>query len=238
MTGTNAARVVAAVTRKELVSLWASPLPWVAGAAFQAVLGLLVVDQLALRQQAVVQPLFPIAGLLLVVTVPVLTMRSFAEESRTGSLDLLLLVPVSPSPLVVAKWLAAWLSTVALVLPALVYAWLAALWGDPDLGPVVAGFVGLSLLAAALAAVGVLASSTTASPPVAALAAVMAGLVLWFAGSATGAGTGLLAAISLSERIRTFAAGAIDTGDVAFLVALVVGSLVSAATVLDVRRLR
>jgi ABC-2 type transport system permease protein len=232
-------RILSAVIRKELVSLWTSPLPWVTGAAFQAVLGLLMVDQLALRQQAVVQPLFPIAGLLLVVTVPVLTMRAFAEESRTGSLDLLLLAPVAPAPLVIAKWLAAWVSTLAIVLPALVYAWLAALWGDPDLGPVVAGFAGLALLVAALTAVGVLASSTTASPPVAALGAVMAGLVLWFAGSATGgAGTGLLATISFSERIRTFAAGAIDTGDVAFLVAVVAGSLVAAGTVLDVRRLR
>ena len=232
-------KVVLAVTRKDLASLWASPLPWVAGAAFQAVLGLLVVDQLALRQQAVVQPLFPIAGLLLVITVPVVTMRAFAEESRTGSLDLLLLVPVRPAPLVVAKWLAAWLTCVALVLPAILYAWLAALWGDPDLGPVVTGFAGLAVLVAALAAIGVLASSATASPPVAALTAVMAGLVLWFAGAATGgAGAGPLATISLSERLRTFAAGAIDTGDAAFLVALVVGALVTAATVLDLRRLR
>ena len=139
---------VLALVRKDLVSLWTSPLPWVAGAAFQAVLGLLVVDQLALRQQAVVQPLFPIAGLLLVITVPVITMRSLAEETRTGSLDLLLLVPVRPAVLVVGKWLAAWLTAIALVAPALVYAWLAALWGDPDTGPVVTGFAGLALLVA------------------------------------------------------------------------------------------
>jgi ABC-2 type transport system permease protein len=228
-----------AVVRRDLASLWTSPLPWVAGAAFQSLLGLLVVDQLAVRRQAVVQPLFPIAGLLLVVVVPVVTMRAFAEESRTGSLDLLLAVPVPPAPLVVGKWLAGWLTTLALVAPAAAHAGLAALWGNPDTGPVVAGFAGLALLAAALTGIGVLASSATASPPVAALAAGMAGLVLWFAGAATGgAGTGLLATLSLSERLRTFAAGAVDTGDVVFLAAVVAGTLVVAATVLDLRRLR
>jgi ABC-2 type transport system permease protein len=232
-------RTLGAVVRKDLVQLWTSPLPWVAGAAFQAVLGLLVVDQLAARQQAVVQPLFPIAGLLLVVTVPVLTMRALAEEARTGSLDLLLAVPVAPAPLVVGKWLACWLTALALVLPAGVHVVLTHLWGAPDRGPVLAGFLGLALLAAALSGVGVLASSATATPAVAGLAAAMAGLVLWFAGTATGgAGTGVVAAVSFSERLRTFAAGAVDSGDAVFLLAVVAGTLVAATAVLDLRRLR
>lgn len=228
-----------AILRKELAVLWLSPLPWIAGAALQAVLGLLVVDQLAVRQQAVVQPLFPIAGLLLVITVPVVTMRSFAEEARSGSLDLLDVVPVPSRSLVACKWLAAWLTTLAVTAPAVVYAVLAELWGDPDLGPVVTGFLGLALLTAALSGIGVLASSATSSVPVAGLAAAMAGLVLWFAGAATGgAGTGLLASLSLSERLRAFAAGAIDGGDLAYLVAVVLGTLVVAEAVLDLRRLR
>ena len=228
-----------AVVRKELAVLWLSPLPWVAGAAFQAVLGLLVVDQLAVRQQAVVQPVFPIAGLLLVITVPVLTMRSFAEEARSGSLDLLDVVPVPSTALVGGKWLAAWLTSVAITAPALVHVVLAELWGDPDLGPVISGFLGLALLTAALSGIGVLASSATSSVPVAGLAAAMAGLVLWFAGAATGgAGTGLLASLSFSERLRTFAAGAIDGGDLTYLVAVALGTLALAGTVLDARRLR
>ena len=231
--------VLLATLRKELAVLWASPLPWLAGAALQAVLGLLVVDQLAARQQAVVQPLFPIAGLLLAITVPVLTMRTLAEEARSGSLDLLLAVPVRTGPLIAGKWVAVWVTTVALVLPALVYALLADLWGDPDGGPVVAGFIGLALLAGALSGIGVLASAATASPPVAGLAGAMAGLALWFAGAATGgAGAGLLAAVSLSERLRGFAAGAVDSGDVVFLVAMTIGTLVVASTVLSARRLR
>ena len=226
--------------RKELTVLWASSLPYVVGAAFHVVLGVLVVDQLAARSQAVLQPMFPIAGFLLLFAVPVLTMRSFAEESRTGTLDLLLAAPVLPRPLVAAKWLASWLTALAVLAPAVLVVVLVEQWGTPDRGPAVAGFVGLALLTAAVAGVGVLASALTSSQPVAAMTSVFAVLVLWFADTGTSslsAGRGL-AALSLSERLRSFADGALDIADVAYFVALGVGALVAAALALDLRRLR
>ena len=106
-----------AVAGKELTVLWSSPVPYVVGALFQGVLAALFVDQLHAREQAVVQPLFPLAGFLLLLTVPIITMRSFAEEARTGTLDLLQAAPVPPSPLVAGKWLAGWLTTLAMLLP-------------------------------------------------------------------------------------------------------------------------
>jgi ABC-2 type transport system permease protein len=232
--------VTGAVLRKELVTLWASPLPYVAGAAFQAVLGVLMVDQLQVREQAVIQPLFPLAGFLLLVTVPVLTMRAFAEEARAGTLDLLLAVPVAARPLVVGKWLAAWLSSLAVLAPAVLFVVLLGLWGSPDAGPAVSGFVGLVLLAAALAGIGTLTSSLTSSQPVAALTAALAALVLWFvqAGPADVAAGSTLAALSLSERLRLFAGGAVDTGDATFLGGLAAATLVVAALAVDLRRLR
>jgi ABC-2 type transport system permease protein len=232
--------VTAAVVRKELVTMWASPLPYVVGAAFHVVLGILMVNQLEVRGQAVIQPLFPVAGFLLLFTLPALTMRTFAEESRTGTLDLLLAVPVPPRPLVVGKWLASWLTALAVVAPAALVAVLLELWGEPDRGPAVTGFLGLALLAAALAGVGVLASSLTSSQPVAAMVAVFGVLVLWFAhvGTEAVSAGSALASVSLSERLRTFAGGAIDTADVGYFLALAAASLVLAALVVDARRLR
>lgn len=229
-----------AVLRKELASLWASPLPYVVGATLHAVLGVLMVNQLEVRQQAVIQPLFPLAGFLLLFAVPVLAMRSVADEIRTGTLDLLLAVPVPPRPLVVGKWLATWLTAVAVLAPAGVVVALVELWGEPDLGPVAAGFLGLGLLAGALAAVGVLTSSTTASQPVAAMVAVFGMLVLWFAhvGSAAISTGSTLAAISFSERLRTFAGGAVDSADVAYFACVAAGALTVAALLIDLRRLR
>lgn len=228
-----------AVLKKELATLWASPVPWVAGAALQAVLAVLFVDQLQGREQAVVQPLFPIAGLLVVVTVPVLAMRAFAEEARTGNLDVLLAAPVPSLPLAMGKWLAAWLSAVAVLAPALVLAALTILWGDPDAGPIITGFVGLALLASAVAAIGVLASSATSSQALAALVTILGSLVSWFIGSTTGGSTlsRTLGAVSLSERLRTFASGGIDSGDATFFAGVTAVCVVAAATVLRPRLL-
>lgn len=232
--------MIRAVTGKDLRTLWTSPVPYVVGAVLQAALGLLMVDQLAARDQAVVQPLFPLAGFLLLLVVPVVTMRTFAEEARAGTLDQLLAVPLRPGVLVVAKWLASWLTVVALAAPAAVFVALTALWGDPDDGPVITGFVGLVALAALTTAVGVLASACTESQPIAAMAALFASIVGWFAhvGDPAVGDAGLLAAVSLSERLRLFAGGAVDTGDLAFFVAGTIAALVVAAAAVDLRRLR
>ena len=228
-----------AIARKDLAGLWLSPVPWVVGAVFHVVLGLLYVDQLAARDQALIQPLFPIAGLLLLIMVPVLTMRSLAEEARTGTLDLLLAVPVRTRALVVGKWLACWMTSLVVLAPALAAVVLLALWGEPDRGPVIAGFVGLALFAGAAGAIGVLASALTASQAVAAVTASFTGLLLWLAdlGSTTSF-AGALVQVSLRERLRAFASGAVDSADTVVLVSMVVGSLAAAVVALDVRRLR
>lgn len=229
-----------AVLRKELAVLWASPLPYVVGAALHAVLGVLVVNQLEVRQQAVVQPLFPLAGFLLLFVAPILTMRAFAEEIRTGTLDLLLAVPVPAGPLVMGKWLAAWFTTLVVLAPAGLVVVLANLWGEPDAGPAITGFLGLALLAAVLAAMGTTVSALTASQPVAAMIGVFAALALWFAhvGSTVVSTGSALAALSLSERLRTFAGGGVDVADVAYFVLTSAGALVLAGLAVDLRRLR
>lgn len=210
-----------AILVKELKVLWASPLPWVVGALLHAVLGLLYVNELAARSQAVVQPMVPLAGFLVLALLPVLAMRTFADERRQGTLDVLQAIPVSTAALVVGKWLAVWLTTCAVVAPALATVAVVARFGDPDRGPIIAGFLGLALLAATLAALGVAASSFTSSSPVAAVIAFFVSLLLWFAhvGSATLAAGAAVGRLSVSERLRTFAGGGIDSGDVAAFVA-------------------
>lgn len=229
-----------AVWRKDVIALWCSPIPYVVGSLFNAVVGLLYVSQLEARQQAVIQPLFPLAGFLLIAMVPILTMRSFADEIRTGTLDLLQAVPVRARPLVVGKWLAVWMTSVAVLAPTALFVLLLSWWGDPDYGPIASGFLGLVLLAAAASAVGVLASATTASQPVAAMVTLFASLLLWFSsvGAETTALGRVLVQFSFSERLRALAGGVIDTADVGFFVLLVAGALTGAALVVDGRRLR
>ena len=232
--------MIRAVARKDIVALWASPVPYVVAALFHVVLGVLYVNQLEIRRQAVFQPIVPVAGFLLLVTVPLLTMRSFAEEARTGTLDLLQAIPVRTGALVAGKWVAAWVTVLVVLAPLGVTVALVHWFGDPDVGPIIAGFFGLVLLGGTLCGVGVLASSLTASQPVAAMVSLFATLLAWFAhvGSESLSAGSVLARLSLSERLRLFAGGAIDSGDVVFLVATAIGAGAAAALVLDLRRLR
>lgn len=229
-----------AVLRKDLVVLWTSPIPYVVGALLNLVLGMLYVSELELRQQALIQPLFPLAGFLLLALIPLVTMRTFAEEAKAGTLDLLLAVPVPPRPLVVGKWLASWLTVALVAAPAGAYAALLYQWGNPDGGPIITGFLGLVLLAAAVCGLGVAASALTSSQPVAAMITLFSGLLLWFAhvGSETFTAGGVLLHFSISERLRSFANGVIDVSDVVFFAVLSAGALVVAAAVVDSRRLR
>ena len=228
-----------AILRKELKVLWASPLPFVLGAAFQATLGVMSWSQVAGRGQAVFQPVVPIAGFLLLLVAPILASRTFAEEIRTGTLELLLAIPVPRLPLVVGKYLAVLTTLGVLLVPTGVFALLLTIYGDPDPGPILTGFVGLALLAAAAAAVAVLGSALTRSQPLAALGSLFAVLVLWFAhtGSEAVAG-GFFGGFSISERLRSFAGGAIDAADAAFFLSVVVVMLAAAAVAVESRRWR
>jgi len=232
--------MIRAVFRKELKVLWASPLPYVLGAVFHAALGVLAWGQLGGREQAVFQPIVPIAGFLLIVAAPILTSRTIAEEARTGTLELLLAIPVSRTKLVVAKYLAVVTTLVALIAPAGLFVLLLSLYGSPDTGPIVTGTVGLVLLAAAVGAIGVFASSLTTSQPLAAIAGLFAVMVLWFAhaGSDVLSVGGFLGGFSISERLRSFAGGSIDVGDLLFFFSLIAVSLAAARAAVESRRWR
>ncbi len=229
-----------AILRKELKVLWASPLPYVLGAAFNATLGVLGWSQIVGRGQAVFQPLVPIAGFLVLLVAPILASRTFSDEIRTGTLELLLAIPVQRIPLVVGKYLAVCATMIVLIAPIGLFAFLLALYGDPDHGPILTGLLGLTLLCAALSAIGVAASALTSSQPVAAIGALFAVLVLWFAhtGSEALAVGGFLGAFSMSERLRPFAGGLIDLADIVFFVTIAATSLAGAAAAVEARRWR
>ena len=229
-----------ALVGKELKVLWSSPLPYLLGAVLNATLGVLGWSQVAERGQAVFQPLVPIAGFLVLLTAPILASRAFSDEIRSGSLELLLAIPVRRFALVVGKYLSVLLTMLVLAAPIGLFVLLLHLYGSPDTGPVVAGLLGLALLSAALCAVGVVASSLTSSQPVAAIGGIFAVLLLWFAhtGSESLPAGGFLGALSISERLRSFAGGLIDLGDVAFFGGLVVAALAVAGVAVESRRWR
>ena len=221
------------LARKDLRALAVSPIPYVAAALFHLGFGLLYVDQLAARGQAALQPIVPLAGFLLLAVCSLVTMRSVADERRSGTLDILRSMGVRSVPMVVGKWLAATAVCWAILAPIAVAIWLVSWWGNPDPGVGLASAVTLAVLAGTACAIGVLASAATASQPVAASISFFVLALGWFASRAPGAlAASPVARLSLSDRARSGASGVLDAADLGFIAMVALGALCLASVAL------
>ena len=175
---------LAILLRKELHATFTSPIAYTVATVFLLVLGYTFSLTLFATKVANLNYIFHQIYVLSILLVPVLTMRAFAEERRTGTLELLLTAPVPELAIVLAKFFAA-LSLMLLIFAfSLAYAVVLGLYGDPDWGPIYAGYLAIVLHAALLIALGLLASSVTENQVVAAALSLGAFLMLWFADSA------------------------------------------------------
>jgi ABC-2 type transport system permease protein len=196
--------------------------------------------------RASVSRLFELApyGLAFLV-VPVVTMRLIAEEKRSGTLEMLITLPVRDSDVVLGKYLGAMGMLLVLVLTTAVYP-LVMFWkpwnlGPLDTGPVFTGYLGLILFCGAAAAIGLLLSSLTESQSIAFFLTVFVLIVLWLMGPlARWAGGGVLGNvlnfIAFDSRLSGFARGLIETRDVVFFLSVTATCLVVAFRALERRK--
>jgi len=126
---------------------------------------------------------FRAAPYILMILIPAITMRSFAEERQTGTIELLVTRPLSDLSIIMGKYLACLLLVVIAVLPTLVYYYSIRTLGDPagniDAGGVAGSYIGLLLLAGAFVAIGLFASAITQNQIVAFVLAVLLSLTLY-----------------------------------------------------------
>jgi len=176
---------------------------------------------------------------LLVLLVPVLTMRAFAEERRADTMELLLTAPVREVWIVLAKFGAALTLVVGLLGLSLTYAVILGLYGTPDWGPLYGGYLGLLLLACALIALGMLTSSLTDNKVVAATTALGLALMLWFADAAAyllPAPLDLVVVnLSLIGHFTTFVSGSLFLSDAGYYLTLALLALFLTTRVLTER---
>ena len=165
---------------KELHATFTSPIGYTVGVVFLLVLGYTFSLTLFATKVANLTYIFHQMYVLSILLVPGLTMRAFAEERRTDTLELLLTAPVREVWIVLAKFLANFVLVTGLFAASTVYAAILGRYGDPDWGPVYSGYVALVLLAGLLVAVGVLMSALTENQVVAAAASLGVFLMLWF----------------------------------------------------------
>ena len=234
---------VLAIFRRELGSAFDSALAYIVVPAFLLLVGafsLYFQDVLA-AGVASMRTVFFWCAVFFLLLIPAVTMRLFAEENRTGSLEMLVTLPVTEAEVVLGKYLAALaLMTVALGLTASYPITLASL-GDLDPGPVVGGYLGMFLLGAAFTAIGTAASAFTHNQVVAFLIALVVGLLPFASGYALArVPDGLLPLVqylSFEVHFNNLARGLVDTRDLVFYALVIALFLHLAVFALERRRL-
>ncbi|MBP1726204.1 MAG: transporter permease [Deltaproteobacteria bacterium] len=246
---------------KEMYRIFASPIFYVVAFIFLALAGYFFYSAVAyysllsfqagrnpfLGQQLnlgemVLEPFFGSIGIVLLLMVPLITMRLFAEEKKTGTVELLLTYPISDRGAVLGKFTAA-LSVVALILtgtlPAMV---VLSAFTTPPWATIFSGYLGLVLMSSAFVSLGVLASSLTQNQIVAAAITFGALLLLWIIGWAqTLAGQevgSVFVYLSLLSHFESFTKGVLDSRDILYYGLFVTIFLFATLRVLESRHWR
>lgn len=221
-------RQIFSITRKELDTYFGSPMALIFLGAFLAVtlFTFFWVDPFFARGLADVRPLFNWMPLLLIFLVAALTMRQWSEEQRSGTLEMLMTLPVKSWQLVLGKFLATMtLVALALVLT-LPLAITVALLGPLDWGPVIGGYLAALLLAAAYTAIGLFVSSRTDNQIVALISTGLLGGLFYLVGTAGITGflgnpwMTILQALGTGSRFESIQRGVIDLRDLAYYLSI------------------
>src|SRR5271154_908896 len=172
-----------------------------------------VLQQINLNER-VIEPMLHNLAIVLVILVPAITMRTFAEEKRTGTYELLLTAPIRTGEIVAGKFIAAATFTLIMVALAWIFPLILIIFGDPEIGVMAAGYLGLALLALSFVAVGLFTSSLTQNQIVAAISSfgmlILLYVISWPAEAGGGILSSVLTYLSLPTHFSTMTRGVVD----------------------------
>lgn len=191
-------------------------------------------------------PFFGISPIIFIILIPAITMRSFSEEKRTGTIELLFTRPISDTTIIISKFLAGLTLVIISLLPTLIYYYTVHKLGDPvgivDDGATITSYIGLFFVGACLVAVGIFASSITSSQIVAFILAMFLswflflGLDLLAVYSQFGGLDLVLRNLGIMEHYESIQKGVIDTRDVVYFVTFAAVFLILTKLVLQTRK--
>jgi ABC-2 type transport system permease protein len=212
------------ITAKEFMSYLASPMAYVVIGIFLALTGFFFGSSSATYSTTSLSGFLEVGSLLLLLLTAVLTMRMLAEERKLGTIELLLTAPVRDGEIILGKFLGSLGIIVVILVLTSYYPILLKVFGDPDIGPIATGYLGLFLLSCASLAIGIFASSLTSNQIVAAVVAGGILFGLWFLGSAATYLPRTLGDVigyfSLSNYFPDFIRGIIDTRGVIYYLSI------------------
>ena len=249
------------VARKELRTYFTSPIAYVIITVFLVLVGFFFYSliwwfnsqsmQMAQNQyyysqlninQQVFGPLLHNQSIILLLMLPLLTMRLFSEEKKIGTEELLYTSPISITQIILGKFLASLLVLLSMVALVGLLTTFAFVYGNPELAPVLIGFLGLFLMGAAFLAIGIFFSSLTENQIVSAIltfgALLLFWIINWASNSAGGFWKDVLNYVSFFQHFDNMTQGILDTTDILYYLSFAFFGLFLTHSVIQSRRWR
>jgi ABC-2 type transport system permease protein len=251
-------RNIAAIAQKELRSYFSSPMAYIVigffllpfGVFFYLYLTAFVRQSMQMAQFGgamnvnlqVVRYVLQNSSVIILFIMPMITMRTYSEEKRSGTIELLLTSPVSDVEIILGKFFGAFGLYAAMLAATLLYIGVLFVYGNPEWRPLVAGYLGLLLMGGAFLSLGLLISSTTNNQIVAGVVTFVVFLLLWiigwFADSAGPTIGPITQFLSITEHFDDFSKGIIDTKHVIYYLSLITFGLFLTSKSVDTERWR
>jgi ABC-2 type transport system permease protein len=247
------------IAGKELRGYFASPIAWVMmglfalifGWFFMAYLGFFVESSMQSQfggapqanvNDRLIRPLLSNASVLVLFLLPMITMRTYSEEKRSGTIELLLTSPLKDLEIILGKFIGAVGLYAALLVVTLFYIAILFIYGNPEWKPLLSGYFGLLLLGSCFIAMGLFISSTTKNQMVAGAAtfivALMFWIVSWMADTSGPTAAVILRYLSITEHFDDFGKGVIDTKHIVFYLSFIAFGLFLTLRSVDSERWR
>ena len=235
---------IGTIAARELPAYLLSPAGYVITALFLLITGFLFAFAgFEQGQTASLRPTFDVITWVLLFICPAVAMRTISEELRSGTFEALMTAPVTEAEVVMGKFLGSAAFLVLMLLPTGMYVVALELYGRPDYGELLCGYLGVILAGAAYLAGGILASTLTSSQVVAFLVSVFFWVALVFSTKLLPARLDdnwaeIVRALDPDLRLGNFSIGLLDTSDVVYFLSMTALFLTAAVKSLQVRRLR
>ena len=249
--------MILTIAKREFRSLFISPLAWVILAIVQVILAwsffssveifFSIQPELTTMPNApgvtdlVISPLFEVASILLLMILPLLTMRLISDEKRNRTISLLLSAPVSITEIVLGKFLGLMFFIFILILLVGLMPLSLSMGTELDYAKIFSGLLGLFLVLAAFSAAGLYMSSLTDNPMIAAISTFGLLLLLWMMNVSTAAsaeGGSVLTYLSLHVHFTALLRGILNSRDIAYFLLFIYSFIVLAIRQLETQRLQ
>src|SRR5687767_13227006 len=251
---------ILAIAHKELKSYFASPIAYVV-IGFAAILFgwffinlLYYFDRMSLQggmggpesavnvNEMLISPLFLNVSVILLFTLPLITMRTYAEEKRSGTIELLLTSPLTDLQIVIGKFLGGLVLYVAMLAVTLVHMGFLFAYGNPEWRPIATGYLGLLLMGGCFLSLGLFVSSLTKNQIIAGMVTfavfLMFWVINWIATFMDPTPQAVLNYLSITEHLNDFARGVIDTKHLVYYLSFIAFSLFLTVRAVDSERWR